>query len=53
MLNPTGMIETDLLLLDLMAVAQNMATKNEDYNSPEHLAAWRYEIGRASCRERV
>ena len=44
MLNPTGMIETDLLLLDLMAVAQNMATKNEDYNSPEHLAAWRYVI---------
>ena len=46
MLNPTGMIETDLLLLDLMSLFKNKRQKNEGYLRPEHLALWRKTISK-------
>ena len=46
MLNPTGMIETDLLLLDLMSLFKNKRQKNEGYLRPEHLSSWRKAISK-------
>ena len=46
MLNPTGMIETDLLLLDLMSLFKNKRQKNEGLLCPEHLASWRKAISK-------
>ena len=51
MLNPTGMLETDLLLLDLMSLLKNKGQKNEDYLRPEHLASWRKAISKRGVPE--